>query len=249
MVGAVLVPNGVELVRGWFRCVRGAVLVSNGVEPAPWWELEFEMGRRRYDAQFSAAWHALPELFGPIDRALGLVYRLLLRVHGGALRPDNGVQIGPGAARVASETTLEVIPYPASAGTMDSLLRAFVVEIPHLVNRATGMRPASLGHTGPGVAEPLVVLSGVILASVTPASYTVRVKWFLSIDWSRMSRLLRGWSPAPPPLKVSDERSPESLEAFVNRKALEAQHGLERMGRMGRMARRCSRAIRVAYGA
>ena len=50
---------------------EGAVLVSDEVEPVPWWGLEFEMGRRRYDAPFSAARHAPAELCVPIERALG----------------------------------------------------------------------------------------------------------------------------------------------------------------------------------
>ena len=97
-----------------------------------------------------------------------------------------------------------MIPLPASAGEMGSLARAYVVEIPDAVIRAMDLRPAMLGHPGPGVVGPLGILSGMVFFAVTRASYTVRVKWFESIDWSRMSRVSRGLASAPPKLKVSD---------------------------------------------
>ena len=86
------------------------VSVSDEVGPAPRRGQEFEMGRRRYDAQFSAARHALSEMFVPIEHASGPVYRFLLRERASVKRQDTGVEIGPGATRVASETALKVAP-------------------------------------------------------------------------------------------------------------------------------------------
>ena len=73
----------------------GAALVSKEVEPGAWREFKFEMGRRRYVAQFSAAWHSLFEMFVPIDRTLGPAYRPLLRERTTALRTAHAVEIGP----------------------------------------------------------------------------------------------------------------------------------------------------------
>ena len=136
--------------------------MSDEVEPAPCWGLEFEMGRRCYDAQYSAAWHELVALFVLIERAREPVYRLLLRERASAPRQDPGAEIGPGATRVALETALGP---PASAEEMDSMLRSYVVGIPDAVIRAINLRPELLGPPGPGVVEPLGVLPGIVFAS------------------------------------------------------------------------------------
>ena len=108
--------------------------------------------------QYTAAWRALFETFAPIERALGPAYRLLLR----ALRTDPSAENGPGHTRVASKTASQVIPLPLSAEELDSLLRAYVAEIPDGVIRAINVRPEPLGNAGPEIAEPLGVLSGMI---------------------------------------------------------------------------------------
>ena len=83
-----------------------------------------------------------------------------------------------------------------------------------------------LGHAGPQVIEPLGVLSGMIFAAMTRASYTARVTCFQSIGWNRLSLLLRGFRPRPPPVKVPDDKSPKSLKSVVNEKASDQQYGL-----------------------
>ena len=115
-----------------------------------------------------------------------------------------------------------MIPLPATAEEMGNLSRAHEVEIPGAVIRSIGM-PA-LVHGGPGVVEPLGVLPGMIFAAVTRASYAARARWFQPIDWSRMFRLSRGLSPAPPAWKVSDEKSPRGLEAVVKAEVFDTQH-------------------------
>ena len=157
-----------------------AASASNEVEPVPRRDLEFEMGRRRYDAQFSAGRHALFDLIVPIERALALVYRLVLRGREPAACQDHGVEIGPWAPRVALETALKAILLPASAEEMGSLWRAYAVEISDTVIRVIALRLELLGHAGPGVVEPLGVLSGMISALVARASCSARVKWFQS---------------------------------------------------------------------
>ena len=92
---------------------------------------------------------------------------------------------------MALEAALKVIPLPASAGDMDSLLRSYVFEIPGTVIRAIALRPEFLGRAGPGVAGPLGAQSGMVFAAATRASYPARVKWFQSIVWIRIPRLLQ----------------------------------------------------------
>ena len=135
---------------------------------------------------------------------MGPAYRLLLRERADALRPDHGLESGPETTCVVLETALKVTPSPASAEEIDSLLRAFAVEIPDALLRAIGMRPELLGRAGPGVVEPLGVLPGMIFAAATRALYAARVMWFQAIDCIRMSRLLQGMPPAPLSLKVSE---------------------------------------------
>ena len=66
--------GGCVPVRARFPVVCGGYsVVLKEVEPAPWGEVEFEIGRRRYDAQYSAAWR-LFETFVPIGCALGPAY-------------------------------------------------------------------------------------------------------------------------------------------------------------------------------
>ena len=60
-----------------------------------------------------------------------------------------------------------MIPLPAPAEDVDSLLRAYVAKIPDAVIRAIDVRPESLGRGGPDVIEPLGVLSSMISAAVT----------------------------------------------------------------------------------
>ena len=66
-----------------------------------------------------------------------------------------------------------------------------MVEIPGAVIRATALRPALLGQTGPGVAEPLSILPDRVCAPVTRASYAARPRWSESIDWSRVQFVAR----------------------------------------------------------
>ena len=149
-------------------------------------------------------WRALFEMFVPVERALGPAYRLLLRERASALRIPPSAKGDPVPTRVASETALQASPLPAYAEEADSLLRAYVAGIPGAVPRAVDVRPELFGYAGPAVIEPLCGLSGMIFAALTLASYSARVKWFQSLDWTRASRLLRRFRPAPPSLKASD---------------------------------------------
>ena len=149
-----------------------AALALKEVEPAPWREVEFDIGRRRDDMQYSAAWHSLFETFAPIDRALGPVYRLLLSDRANRLRAVRTADADLGAAGVASKTALCAIALPAFARGVERLIRAYVGETPDPVVRAMSVRPELLNLSGPPVLEPPVVLPGMIFAAVARASYS-----------------------------------------------------------------------------
>ena len=100
-----------------------------------------------------------------------------------------------------------------------------MAEIPDAVIRALTVRPEFLGCAGPRVIAPLGVPSGMILAAATRASCTARVRWPQCVDWSRMSRLIRGFRPAPPTAQLSDEEPPKGIESAVNEEALDRQCG------------------------
>ena len=65
-----------------------------------------------------------------------------------------------------------------------------------------------------------------VFASVTPASYTARAKWFEPVSWSRMSRVCPVCPMKPPPENLSDEKSPAGLEAVGNKEVFEELGGL-----------------------
>ena len=142
------------------------------------------------------------------------------------LRTYQAVEIGSAPTRVGLESAFQVIRFPVTADEVDSMLRALKAEIPGAVFRAISVHPELLGRAGPRVIELLGFLSGMIFAAVTRASYSVRVKWFQSIDSSRMSRLLRGFPPAPLAEKVFDEKPPKGMVAAVHEKMFEEQHGI-----------------------
>ena len=100
-------------------------LVSKEAEPVPRRDVEFEIGRRRFGTQYSAALRDLFEVSAPIERVSGPAYRLLSRERAGALRTVSSAENGSGPTRLASEAALQVIPLPASAEAAGSLLRAW----------------------------------------------------------------------------------------------------------------------------
>ena len=156
---------------------RCAALASKEVEPAPLWELEFEIGRRQYDTQYSARLQSLLETFVPIGRALGPAYRCVQRSRVNRLRAAPTAEGGPASALVAFETSLRVTPLPVSAREVERLFRACVGDVPDSAVRAISACPELLNLSGPTVPGPLGVLPGMIFAAVTRASYSARSKW------------------------------------------------------------------------
>ena len=98
-------------------------------------------------------------------------------------------------------------------------------EIPVSAILAICARPELLDLSGPSALGPLGVASGMVSAAITRASYTARLRWFESLEWNCVSRLLRGFPPAAPSAKVLHEQSPPGLLPAVNEKAFDVQLG------------------------
>ena len=114
-----------------------ALVLKEG-EPVPRREAEFEIGRPRYDTQYSVAWRALFEMFVPIERVFGPAHRLLTPETAlkAIRRLRNPLDVAEG------ETAWRGKPSPASAEEVGSLLRVYVGEIPDAVIRADCARPS-----------------------------------------------------------------------------------------------------------
>ena len=63
--------------------------------------------------------------------------------------------------------------------------------------------------------QPLGVIAGMVNAMVTRASFSARLSWFQSLDWLRVSRMLRGPAPMAPADKSAGEPV-AGLEKAVN---------------------------------
>ena len=57
-----------------------ADLMCKEIETAPWWDVEFEIGRGSSDTQYYAARRTLFETFAPLEETSGPANRLLLCV-------------------------------------------------------------------------------------------------------------------------------------------------------------------------
>ena len=188
-------------------------------------EWGIEIGRRPFDTQYSAVWLSLFGTFVPIERTLCPVYRALVPARAGRVGVFAVVEGDPVAGGVALETTLRAMPSSVSADVLERLLRAYVDEIPDSGIRAIWTRAELLNLSGQTALEPLGVVSGMVLAAITRASYAARLRWFQSLGWNCVSRLLRGLSPAPPCAEVLNEQSPPGLVPAVNDKASDVRHG------------------------
>ena len=94
----------------------------------------------------------------------------------------------------------------ATPAEFGGLLHAYVDSAPGSVIRAIGARGELVGPEG-GL-QPLGVVDSLISAMLTWAWYSVRLTWFQSLGWVRVSRMLRGLCPTPPEGKSAGEAAP-----------------------------------------
>ena len=115
--------------------------------------MEFEIGRRRYDAPYSAARRSLSDTLLPIEHALGPVCRLLLRACARKFGVILAAEGNPDTGVVVVETALRRIPLPVSAEEDGRLSRAYVHEVPVSVFRAICARSELSDKSGPSTLE------------------------------------------------------------------------------------------------
>ena len=75
-----------------------------------------------------------------------------------------------------------------------------------------------------GTLEPLGVFAGMLLAMVTRATYSARLKGRQSLDWRRVSRMSRGLVPRSQEEK-STQRARPGFEGGVNKDGFDEQYG------------------------
>ena len=75
--------------------------------------------------------------------------------------------------------------------------------------------PSWIADEGPGVLEPLGVLSGMVSAAATCASRRARSRWLGPLDWERVIRAFVGRRAALPVVKDLREPGAPHLEQTV----------------------------------
>ena len=140
---------------------------------AHWRGAEFQIGRAPVGAEYCAARHALFESFAPAERALAPVYRFSIRFRVATLRGD-AVPVSADVRAIASETASSTLTLVASPMELDSVLRAYVDDIPESVASMIGQRDKLVGPSGRF--EPIGVIAGMAFATVTRAPYAARLK-------------------------------------------------------------------------
>ena len=160
---------------------------------ADWWDSEFEIGRALFDSRPCAVWRDLFEYFAPVERALAPAYRFLIRARGSLLQGES-VPNRTDVQSMACETASSSWELGVPPSEEESVLRAYVGEIPASVQSYNAQRDELVGPTGR--LEPLGVTAGMVFAVATRASYGARSKWFQSLDWWKVSRILRALAPS-----------------------------------------------------
>ena len=77
-----------------------------------------------------------------------------------------------------------------------------------------------------GQLEPRGVIAGILVAMVTRASYSARLRWFQSLDWWKVSCMLRGFAPNLQDDRKSPMDTRRGSERIVERDTFERLHGL-----------------------
>ena len=107
---------------------------------------------------------------------------------------------------------------------LESVLRAYVEDIPPDVVETVAARKELVGETGQLL--PYGVISGMVLAMVTRASYGARLNWFQSLGWRKVSCMFRGSAPGAQEDKKSTMDTRRGFEKIVEPDASDCRHAL-----------------------
>ena len=101
---------------------------------------------------------------------------------------------------------------------LDSAPSEFAPDLPVPVLSALRQNALWVEQAGPDVLGPLGVLSGVIFAVVTRASWGERSKGLDSATWDRVARCFSGRRPTAPLVRVPVELGLSNLEEIATRR-------------------------------
>ena len=170
-----------------------------------WWGREFQIGRAQFDAKYCAVWRAFFQSCAPAERDLAPVFRFLVRSRGAKLRGEEVPDLGS-LYKVVFDTVSNAMDLGVTPAELGSVLRAYVEDPAADVVKTISAQDNLVGENE-GQLEPRGVIGGMVFAMATRASYISRLKWFESLDWDKMSCMLRGPLPASSADKRSTRRS------------------------------------------
>ena len=108
---------------------------------------------------------------------------------------------------------------------LQHVLQSYVEDLPQEVVTVIASKDelagVSLGHL-----VPYGVIGGMVFAMVTRASYYSRLRWFQSLDWNKLSSMLRGLLPQPGVDKKAKTNPRRGFDTIVDAAASENQHAL-----------------------
>ena len=127
--------------------------------------------------------------------------------------------------KVAFDTVSATIDPGVTPSELGRVLRAYAEDLAEDVVKTIAAQDNLVGENK-GQLEPHGVLGGMVFAMVARASYYSRLKWFESLEWEKMSCMLRGLLPAP----AADKKGPldgrRVFDKIVEPKAFDEQYGL-----------------------
>ena len=153
-----------------------------------WWDSALEMGRAPIDSKFCTARHALFESVAPIGRGLSPVCCHLVRTRAAVLRGDP--VLDQAAVRpMGFEAVSPLVKLGASAVELGDLLRSFAGDVPHSAVHVIAIRTAgrTVGYLG--------ALGRTCRYGVCFGHVCVLFGALWSLDWGRVSCMLRGLAP------------------------------------------------------
>ena len=171
--------------------------------------------------EYCAVWRVMFESFASVERSLSPAFRLLLRSRGAWLRGE-AVPDFQAANKLALDSVSLTIDWGAPPAELERVLHAYVEDIPtHVVGTITS-REELVGEEGQR--HPYGVIAGMVYAMVTRASYGSRLERFQSLDWSRVSCMLRGLLPSVQKDKKGPMGSRRGFQKIVRPEAFEEQY-------------------------
>ena len=135
-------------------------------------------------------WRAFFESFAPVERVLAPAFRLLLRARNAQIT-GSPKQESVSASAMAFRAAAESMDLWVTPGELQSVLQSYVEDLPASVVKVIASKE-DLVDDSKGCLAPYGAIGGMVFAMVTRASYYSRLTWFQSLDWNKMSSMLRG---------------------------------------------------------